>query len=228
MITVLIADDHPTFRDGLRMMLEASGEVEVLGEAGTGEEVVRLTAEVAPAVVLMDLQMPQMNGIEATRQVAAAGGSSAVIVLTMFEDDDSVFAAMRAGARGYLLKGSEREDILRAVRGAAAGDAVFGPAIAGRMIEFFGRTERTLFPELTDREREILQQIASGRSNAAIADDLVLSLKTVRNHVSNIFNKLQVADRAAAIAKAQDAGLGAGGTTPAQKAKLSSRSVELS
>lgn len=211
MIGVLIADDHPTFRDGLRMMLEASGEVEVCGEAGTGAEAVAVSAEVKPQVVLMDLQMPELNGIEATRRIVDAAPETAVIVLTMFEDDDSVFAAMRAGARGYLLKGAEREDILRAVRSAAAGDAVFGPAIAARLIDFFSSTPRAVFPELTDREREILSMIVAGKTNAAIADNLVLSLKTVRNHVSNIFNKLQVADRAGAIAKARDAGLDATG-----------------
>ncbi len=205
---VLIADDHPTFRDGLRLMLEASGEVVVAGEAVNGSEVISLAAELAPDLILMDLQMPRVNGIEATRQIVAARPETKVIVLTMFEDDDSVFAAMRAGARGYLLKGAEREDILRAVRAVSSGDAVFGPSIATRLMDFFASAPRTVFPELTDREREILDQIALGRTNVQIADDLMLSLKTVRNHVSNIFNKLQVADRAAAIAKATDAGLG--------------------
>lgn len=208
-ISVLVADDHPAFRDGLRTMLDDTDETKVIGQAVDGEQAVELAIELAPDVVLMDLQMPRLNGIEATRKIVAAGSASKVVVLTMFEDDDSVFAAMRAGARGYLLKGAEREDILRAVRAAAAGDAVFGPAIANRLIDFFASTPRTLFPELTDRERETLTLIAAGKSNAAIADELVLSLKTVRNHVSNIFNKLQVADRAAAIAKAREAGLGA-------------------
>lgn len=208
MIRVLIADDHPTFRDGLRLMLEASGEVEVCAEAKDGVEAVALATEFCPQVALMDLQMPELNGIEATRRIVAGSAETAVIVLTMFEDDDSVFAAMRAGARGYLLKGAEREDIMRAVRSAAAGDAVFGSAIAARLIDFFAGTSPTLFPELTDREREILGLIAAGKTNATIADELVLSLKTIRNHVSNIFNKLQVADRAAAISKAREAGLG--------------------
>lgn len=205
---VLIADDHPTFRDGLRLMLESSGEVEVVGEAVDGEAVIAHAAQLQPDLVLMDLQMPHTNGIEATRKIVAARPETRVIVLTMFEDDDSVFAAMRAGARGYLLKGAEREDILRAVRAVSSGDAVFGPSIATRLTEFFASAPRTVFPELTDREREVLDQIAAGRTNVQIADHLGLSLKTVRNHVSNIFNKLQVADRAAAIAKATDAGLG--------------------
>lgn len=208
LISVLIADDHPTFRDGLRMMLEASGQVDVVGEAVDGVQAVELAAGLTPDLILMDLQMPRQNGIEATRNILGAQPEAKVIVLTMFEDDDSVFAAMRAGARGYLLKGAEREDILRAVRAVANGDAVFGPAIATRLMDFFAGAPRTVFPELTDREREILDLIASGRTNVQIAERLELSLKTVRNHVSNIFNKLQVADRQAAIKKATDAGLG--------------------
>lgn len=207
-LRVMVVDDHPTFRDGLRMMLEATGEIEVVGEASDGGAVLDLALACDPDVVLMDLQMPELNGIEATRRLLAARPEAKVIVLTMFEDDDSVFAAMRAGARGYLLKGAERDDILRAVRSVGSGDAVFGPSIATRLMDYFQAAPRTAFPELTDREREILGLIAQGRSNTQIADQLVLSLKTIRNHVSNIFNKLQVADRAAAISKARDAGLG--------------------
>jgi DNA-binding NarL/FixJ family response regulator len=206
---VLIADDHPAFRDGLKLMLGAAEDIEVVGEATTGAEAVREAASLEPDAVLMDLQMPELNGIEATRQITAANPDIGVIVITMFEDDDSVFAAMRAGARGYLLKGAQRDDILRAVRAIGSGEAIFGPSIAARLIDYFNTAPRTVFPELTDREREILDLIAAGKSNAAIAEHLFLSLKTVRNHVSNIFNKLQVADRAAAIAKAREAGLGA-------------------
>lgn len=208
LLRVLIADDHPTFRDGLRMMLDASDEIEVVGEASDGAQAVELAALSEFDVVLMDLQMPELNGIEATRRIVGTSPGAKVIVLTMFEDDDSVFAAMRAGARGYLLKGAEREDILRAVRSVGNGDAVFGPSIARRLTDYFASAPRSVFPELTEREREILDLIAQGKSNVQIADQLVLSLKTIRNHVSNIFNKLQVADRAAAIAKARDAGLG--------------------
>ncbi len=207
-LRVVIADDHPAFRDGLRMMLDAAADVEVVGEATTGAEAVARVLELEPDAILMDLQMPELNGIDATRRIRAAGSDCGVIVLTMFDDDDSVFAAMRAGARGYLLKGSQRDDILRAVRAIGRGEAIFGPAIADRLIDYFAATPRKLFPQLSDREREILGLIASGRTNAAIAEHLVLSLKTVRNHVSNIFNKLQVADRAGAIGKAREAGLG--------------------
>lgn len=207
-LRVVVADDHPAFRDGLRMMLDAAADIEVVGEATTGAEAVVLVLEHAPDAILMDLQMPELNGIDATRRIRAAGSDCGVIVLTMFDDDDSVFAAMRAGARGYLLKGSQRDDILRAVRAIGRGEAIFGPAIADRLIDYFAATPRKLFPQLSEREREILGLIASGKSNVAIADHLVLSLKTVRNHVSNIFNKLQVADRAAAIGKAREAGLG--------------------
>lgn len=207
-LRVLIADDHPAYRDGLKLVFEQSDGIEVVAEAKDGVEAIEFAALNAPDVVLMDLQMPRLNGIDATRQILAADESCAVLVLTMFEDDDSVFAAMRAGARGYLLKGAERDDILRAVRAVASGDAVFGPAIAARMIGYFTSAPRDAFPGLTERERELLGLIAAGKSNATIADELVLSLKTVRNHVSNIFNKLQVADRAAAIEMARKAGLG--------------------
>jgi DNA-binding NarL/FixJ family response regulator len=207
----LIADDHAMFRYGLRAMLGSIPEFEVVGEAKTGEEAVSLAAELGPDVVLMDIQMPGSNGIEATRRILHASPDTGVVVITMFEDDDSVFAAMRAGAHGYLLKGADGDDIVRAIRAAAAGDAIFGPEIAARVISHFtsraGSTAAT-FPALTEREREVLEMVAAGRGNAAIAHELLISLKTVRNHVSNIFTKLQVSDRSAAIAKARDAGLG--------------------
>ena len=212
MIRTLIADDHPAFRAGLKLMLATSEEIDVVGEAEDGTQVLGLAAELTPDVVVMDLRMPGVDGIEATRQLVEARPDIGVVVLTMFEDDESVFAAMRAGARGYLLKGAEQDEILRGIRAIAAGEAIFGPSIARRVVEHFATgtgSAKAQFPTLTDREREVLELIAAGRGNAAIAHDLCLSLKTVRNHVSNIFGKLQVADRAAAIVKARDAGYGA-------------------
>ncbi|NGN63086.1 response regulator transcription factor [Streptomyces sp. A7024] len=208
---ILIADDHPAYRAGLALMLAAAPDLEVVAEAETGTAAVALATEARPDVVVMDLRMPELDGIEATRRLLAADPDLGIVVLTMFEDDDSVFAAMRAGARGYLLKGADQEELLRAIRAIAAGEAIFGPAVARRVIEHFAQgsaSSRTAFPTLTDREREVLDLIARGKGNAAIAHELVLSLKTVRNHVSNIFGKLQVPDRAAAIIKARDAGYG--------------------
>ena len=207
---LLIADDHPAFRAGLRFLLELT-DIEVVGEATTGVEAVTRARELAPDVILMDLRMPEMNGIDAIAKIVAAAPQIGVIVLTMFEQDESLFAAMRAGARGYLLKGADRDEIVRAVLAVQAGEALFGPSVAQRLINFFSQSESptiTSFPQLTIREREVLHLIAAGRTNAAIADELVLSLKTVRNHVSNIFAKLRVADRAAAIIKAREAGMG--------------------
>jgi DNA-binding NarL/FixJ family response regulator len=207
-IRLLIADDHPVFRQGLRVMLDSTEEFEVIGEAADGDEAVSRALELQPDVVLMDLRMPGLNGIDATRRILGAQPDIGVLVLTMFEDDDSVFAAMRAGARGYLLKGSEQDEVLRAIRSIASGEAIFGPAIASRLIAYFSSANTSAFPELTDREREVLELIAQGKNNQAIANELVLSLKTVRNHVSNVFNKLQVTDRAGAIVKAREAGMG--------------------
>ncbi|HWP61948.1 MAG TPA: response regulator transcription factor [Candidatus Binatia bacterium] len=210
-LRILIAEDHPVYRDGLRALFAGLTDVVVIGEAATGDDAVQATAELQPDVVLMDLRMPGLDGLEATRRIVATSPHVAVLVLTMFEDDDSVFAALRAGARGYLLKGADRDEILRAVRAVSSGEAIFGPEVARRVLAFFA-APRPLpppaFPELTDREREVLELIAQGQSNQAIAQRLGLSPKTVRNHVSNIFNKLQVADRAAAIVKAREAGLG--------------------
>ncbi|RME84462.1 MAG: DNA-binding response regulator [Caldilineae bacterium] len=208
---ILIADDHPVFRFGLRTLLQGEPDMEVVGEATTGSEAVDMAVELRPDVVLMDLNMPEINGIEATRRILAENPDIAVLVITMF-DDDTVFAAMRAGARGYLLKGAEGEETLRAVRAVAHGEAIFSPTIADRIMHYFAHTPAqpslAAFPELTEREREVLTLIAQGLTNRAIAERLVLSEKTVRNHVSNIFGKLQVADRAEAIIRARDAGLG--------------------
>ncbi|TDB89081.1 response regulator transcription factor [Actinomadura sp. KC216] len=214
-IRVLITDDHPVFRQGLKGLLQALG-VDVVGEAENGPDAVRLAAELQPDVVVMDLHMPGGNGIEATRTITRTSPRIGVLVLTMFRDDDSVFAAMRAGARGYLLKESGAEEIARAVRAVAAGEAIYGPEIARRVLTYFTDMpdpRRAAFPELTDREREVLGLIAQGRSNADIAGTLFLSQKTVRNHVSNIFMKLHVADRAQAIVVAREAGLGESSTT---------------
>jgi DNA-binding NarL/FixJ family response regulator len=209
-IEILIADDHPVFRFGLAALLNASPDLTVVAEAASGEAAVALAAEHQPDVVVMDLNMPGLGGLEAIRRIHATTPSIGVLVITMF-DDDSVFAAMRAGARGYLLKGAEPEETLRAVRVVAAGEAVFSPVIAKRVMEFFGTSRPAaaapLFPELTEREREVLALVAQGYTNAAIAERLVLSPKTVRNHVSNIFSKLQVADRVAAVLRAKEAGL---------------------
>lgn len=207
----MIADDHPVFRDGLRALLATDPAIQVVGEASTGGDVITLVNEVQPDVVLMDLHMPGGDGVAATREIARTSPHVAVLVLTMFDDDDSVFAAMRAGARGYLLKGTNQADVLRAVHLAGAGGAMFGPAVAQRVIEFFARPRPgtpVAFPQLTDREHEILDLVAQGRPNPAIAVRLRISEKTVRNHVSNIFTKLAVADRAQAIVRAREAGLG--------------------
>jgi DNA-binding NarL/FixJ family response regulator len=211
-LRVLIADDHPIFRNGMRALLASVPDVEVVGEAATGDDTIARAADLQPDVVLMDLQMPGIGGIEATRRVLCASPHIRVLVVTMFEDDYSVFTAMRAGARGYIVKGAGPDEMLRAIRAVASGEAIFSPAIAVRLIDFFAMPKPTVppqtFPELSDREREILDLVAQGANNAEIANRLVLSPKTVRNHVSNIFSKLQVADRAHAIIRGRAAGLG--------------------
>jgi DNA-binding NarL/FixJ family response regulator len=209
---ILIADDHDSFRSSLRAVLGTADGLVVVGEAASGSEAVSQVAALHPDVVLMDLSMPDLGGIEATRQIVDAAPHVAVLVLTMSDDDDSVFAAVQAGARGYLLKGAQRAELIRSVRGVAAGDAIFGPAVARRLMAYFSRPRPsgtdTPFPELTEREREILELVAQGRSNADITAQLVVSPKTVRNHVSNIFSKLQVRDRSEAIVRAREAGMG--------------------
>ncbi|WP_327006111.1 response regulator transcription factor [Dactylosporangium sp. NBC_01737] len=221
MIRILIVDDHPLMREGMRALVSSYVDIEVAGEAADGEEARREVLRTAPDVVVMDLHMPGTNGVDATRAILAAAPQTRVLVLTMFEDDDSVFAAMRAGASGYLVKGAQQEEIILAVRSVAAGQAIFGPTVARRIITFFSgapaaRAEAP-FPELTGREREVLDLIAAGRPNHGIARDLVISTKTVSNHISAIFAKLQVADRAEAIVRAREAGLGKGrqATAPA-------------
>jgi len=211
-VRVLIADDHPLFRHGLATLLSASPDFEVAGEATTGEEVIELAATLQPDVILMDIQMPGVNGIEATRRILHTSPHIRILIITMFEDDASVFTAMRAGARGYVLKDAQKADIFQAIRAVGRGEAIFSPAIATRLIDFFTTPRPAApleaFPELTEREREILSLIAQGYNNTEIATRLFLSPHTVRNYVSNIFSKLQVADRAQAIIRAREAGLG--------------------
>jgi DNA-binding NarL/FixJ family response regulator len=211
-LSVLIADDHPLFRDGLRALLAADSTLRIVGEAASGTDAVELTAKLMPDLVLMDLHMPGLSGVECTRQIVAASPHIGVLVLTMFDDDDSIFAAMRAGARGYLLKDAGRQEILRGIRAVGGGEAIFGPSVAMRVIRYFGaartRPGLTAFPQLTERELEVLDLVAAGMNNPEITRRLVVSPKTVRNHVSNIFAKLQVADRAQAIVRAREAGMG--------------------
>jgi DNA-binding NarL/FixJ family response regulator len=210
-IRVLIADDHPHFRDGLRALLLSAPDLEVVGEAGDGDKAISLATGLQPDVILMDLNMPGMSGIEATRRILHTSPHISILVISMFEDDDSVFAALQAGARGYLLKGALKAEILRAIRAVTSGEAIFGPAIAKRLMNYFANPRLSapdVFPELTEREHEILALIAQHQTNPEIAKRLYLSPKTVRNHVSNILTKLQMADRAQAIIRAREAGLG--------------------
>ena len=209
---VLVVDDHAVFRYGMRAMLANAKGFEVVGEAATGEEAVEKAAEIRPDIVLMDIQMSGMNGIEATRRILQANPDVSVVVVTMFGDDESVFLAMRVGARGYVLKGADAEEVMKVLRAVAGGEAHFGPEIARRLMRFFSAPRPAPpseeFPELTAREVEILDLMARGMSNREIATRLYLSPKTIRNHVSNVFLKLQVADRAQAIVRAREAGLG--------------------
>jgi DNA-binding NarL/FixJ family response regulator len=211
-IRVLIADDHPLYRDGMRGLLDSEPNTEVLGEASSGEEAIELAETLQPDVILMDIKMPGINGIEATREILNTNPQVGILMVTMFEDDDSLFAAMRAGARGYFLKDSTGDEVVHAIRAVAGGEAIFGPGMAKRLINYFSALNPSgpprVFPELTNREEEILILIARGHSNQEIAQQLFLSLKTVRNHVTHIFLKLQVADRAQAVIRAREAGLG--------------------
>lgn len=210
-IRLLIADDHALFRDGMRALLAATPDITCVGEAASGEETLAQAAHLQPAVILMDINMPDMNGIEATRRILRSHPNTGIVMVTMLEDDASVFAAMRAGARGYVLKGAHHEELLQSIRAVAQGQVLFGPAIAARITHFFARAQPLAatapFPDLTDREREILTLMARHQTNPEIAQQLGITDKTIRNHISNIFNKLQVVDRAHAILKAQQAGL---------------------
>jgi DNA-binding NarL/FixJ family response regulator len=213
-LRIVVADDHPLFRRGLVGVLSAHEGWQVVAEESDGIGVVTTVHARQPDVVVMDLRMPGLDGIEATRRIVATSPHIAVLVLTMHDDDESVFTAVQAGARGYLLKGADQAQIERAVHTVAEGGVIFGPALAERITAYFAGlrvppgTARNVFPELTAREVEVLRLVAEGHNNHVIADALVLSEKTVRNHVSNIFFKLQVADRAQAIVRARDAGLG--------------------
>jgi DNA-binding NarL/FixJ family response regulator len=210
-IRVVVVDDHQIVRDGLVSLLGALDGVEVVGTAADGRDAVHVVAETTPDVVVMDIQMPQLDGIEATRRITARQPDVRVVMLTMNEDDDTVLGAIRAGASGYLLKGSGADEVLNAVRAAHAGGMVFGASLAGRVAALFSAgpaPQAVAFPELTDRERSVLELLAAGRSNDAIAREIYVSGKTVRNIVSSIYTKLHAPDRAAAIIKAREAGFG--------------------
>jgi len=210
-VRVAVADDHPVVRDGLRAVLATTSTMDLVAEATTGWEAVRAAVVEKPDVLVMDLRMPDLDGVSATAEIARTAPDVAVLVLSMFDDDESVFAAMRAGARGYLVKGASKTEIVRAITAVAAGEAIFGPGVARRVLRYFAappKPAEPAFPELSVREREVLDLIATGMSNTAIATRLSLSVKTVGNHTSAIFGKLQVAGRAEAIIRARNAGLG--------------------
>jgi DNA-binding NarL/FixJ family response regulator len=206
-LRILLVDDHAVVRSGLRTLLSSVAHLAIVGEAADGQEAIAQASSLQPDIILMDLHMPGINGVEATRQIAQASPHVGILVLTMLEDDASVFAALRAGARGYLLKGADQTEVLRAIDVVAHGEAIFSPSIAQRLMQYFANMRPVIpanaFPELTEREREILGLIAQGKTNAVIAAELVISPKTVANHVSNIFSKLQVVDRAQAVLRAQ-------------------------
>jgi DNA-binding NarL/FixJ family response regulator len=221
-IRVLIVDDHPVYRDGLRALLDTMPQTEVVGEAATGEEAVSRAQTHKPDVVLMDIRMPGMNGVEATRRILEASPDVAIIALTMLEDDATILAALRAGVRGYVLKGADQSEILHAIEAGIRGEALVGAAVARRLGTLFATSDESahvqVFPDLTQRQREILNLIAQGYNNTEIAEQLVLSPKTVRNHISAIFNVLQVPDRAQAIVRARQAGFGQPSTSQGNRA----------
>lgn len=212
-IKLMIADDHKLFREGIKALLAITDDIEIIGEAEDGETALKQVRELEPDVLLMDINMPGLNGIRVTEQIMEKYPQTRIIMLTMLEDDASIFHAMRAGARGYLLKGADPEEVLSVIRAVAEGQALFGPAIAARLMNYFKElgakptVPGTPFPELTERELEILRLISQGLNNQEIAQKLVLSHKTIRNHITSIFSKLQVADRAQAIVRAREAGL---------------------
>ncbi len=215
-IRVVIVDDHPVVRRGLRALLETLENVDVVGEATDGSLAVREVQITRPDVALMDVQMPVMDGIEATRRIRESCPEVAVLILTMLDDDATVFTAMQAGARGYLLKGADQDEIARGLRAVVAGEVIFGPGVAAQVLRFFSAPPPTSgvgglsFPELTERELSILDQLAAGHRTSVIAATLHLSPKTVSNHLTSIFAKLQVASRAEAIVVARERGLGGG------------------
>jgi DNA-binding NarL/FixJ family response regulator len=217
-IRLLIVDDHTLFREGLRAIFLAVSDIEVVGEAAGGEDAVEKAQQWNPQVILMDIQMGEMNGIEAAARILERMPDTKIIMLTMIEDSESLFAAMMAGARGYVLKGADKSEVLRTIRAVASGDVLFGAAIANRVTDYFRSLDRVQsppstalpFPELSERETEVLERIARGLNNHEIAIQLNITVKTVSNHISNIFSKLQVADRAQAIIRAREAGLGKG------------------
>jgi len=211
LIRVMVVDDHALIREGAKAFLGSVVDMEHVGEAVDGREAVTVALACRPDVVLMDLHLPDVDGIAATRAICHAVPTAAVLVVSMLDDDTNVFAALRAGARGYVLKGAAPNELERAIRGVATGDAVFGPGIADRVLQTFTApppTPTMPFPELTDREHEVLDQLAAGKSNGDIARTLLLSPRTVANHVSNILTKLQATDRTQAALRARDAGLG--------------------
>ena len=209
-IRILVADDHAGFRSGLDALLATQPDLRIVGNAETGDEAVAGALALQPDVVLMDLNMPGIDGIAATRRIVDTSPHIAILVLTMADHDAAVFDALRAGARGYLLKGADRAELTRAIRAVASGEAIFGPDVARRLMAYFADApvRAPAFPELSDRELEVLELIARGMSNQHIVDRLVISPKTVRNHISNIFSKLQVRDRAEAVVRAREAGMG--------------------